>query len=77
MPSGIVAAVSLELAALGEDALAMVRAGSVLGDPFDSDLAAVTAELGASSGRAAVDDLLDSRAGACRPGSSSSPSGTR
>ncbi len=58
VPSGIVAAVSAELADLGDDALALVRAGSVLGDPFDSDLAAVTAELTPPTGRAAVDDLL-------------------
>ncbi|WP_196803984.1 AAA family ATPase [Marmoricola sp. URHB0036] len=58
VPSGILAAVSLELAPLGDDALALVRAGSVLGDPFDSDLAAVTAELTPSSGAVAVDELL-------------------
>src|SRR5205085_2290331 len=60
VPSGIVAAVSRDVAALGEDAVALVRAGSVLGDPFDHDVAAATVELHPAAGHDAVDELVRS-----------------
>ncbi len=60
VPGSIVAAVSRDLAALGADAVALVRAGSVLGDPFDHDVAAVVAELGPAAGPAGVDELVGS-----------------
>jgi DNA-binding CsgD family transcriptional regulator len=66
VPSGIVAAVSAELATLDEDSLALVRAGSVLGDPFDIDLAAAAAGMARSDGLAATDALL--ARGLVRPG---------
>ncbi len=60
VPSSIVAAVSRDVAALREDAVALLRAGSVLGDPFDHDVAAATAELHPVAGHHAVDELLES-----------------
>jgi DNA-binding NarL/FixJ family response regulator len=55
---GIVAAVSSEVATLTQDAVALVGAGSLLGDPFDSDLARLVAQLGREAGGEAVDELL-------------------
>ncbi len=58
VPSSIVDAVSRDLGALSVNAVALVRAGSVLGDPFDHDLASAMAELHPAAGHDAVDELL-------------------
>ena len=68
VPRGVVAAVSLELATLGEDALALVRAGSVLGDPFDSDLAGCRGRARCVVRPVSRRRAPDSRSGACHRG---------
>jgi DNA-binding CsgD family transcriptional regulator/tetratricopeptide (TPR) repeat protein len=57
VPRGIVAAVADELGSLGPDAVALARAGSLLGDPFDLDIARAIAGLDLDRALAAVDRL--------------------
>ena len=59
VPDGVAAAVSGDLAALGGDALELVRAGAVLGDPFDIEIARRTVDLDLPVALAAVDELVD------------------
>ena len=59
VPVGVAAAVSGDLAALGDDALELVRAGAVLGDPFDIEIARRTVDLDLPVALAAVDELVD------------------
>ena len=59
IPVGVVAAVAGDVASLGEASRALVEAGSVLGDPFDIDLARRTASLDLDAALAAVDELVD------------------
>jgi DNA-binding CsgD family transcriptional regulator len=59
VPLGVVAAVGGDVASLGESARALVEAGSVLGDPFDIDLARRTAKLELDVALVAVDELVD------------------
>ncbi len=59
LPGGLIAAVSVELSRLGEAARALVRAGAVVGDPFDIDIARRTAGLELDMALIAVDDLVD------------------
>ncbi|WP_426244935.1 ATP-binding protein [Nocardioides sp. LHG3406-4] len=61
VPHGIVAAVSADLARLGEAARRLVRAGALVGDPFDIDIARRTAGLDLTAALAAVDELVDRR----------------
>jgi DNA-binding NarL/FixJ family response regulator len=58
VPRGIVAAVAAELGSLDDDAVALARAGSLLGDPFDLDIARVVAGLDLDRALAAVDRLM-------------------
>jgi DNA-binding NarL/FixJ family response regulator len=57
VPRGIVAAVAAELGSLDPDAVALARAGSLLGDPFDLDIARVVAGLDLDGALGAVDRL--------------------
>lgn len=57
VPRGIVAAVADELGSLGPDAVALARAGSLLGDPFDLDIARLVAGLDLDRALGAVDLL--------------------
>jgi DNA-binding CsgD family transcriptional regulator len=59
LPGSLIAAVSADLAALGEPARALVQAGAVVGDPFDIDIARRTANLTLDTALIAVDDLVD------------------
>ncbi len=59
VPAGVGAAVAGDVASLGEDARALVEAGSVLGDPFDIDLARRAAGLDPDASLVAVDELCD------------------
>jgi DNA-binding NarL/FixJ family response regulator len=56
---GIVAAVSADLAALSDTARALVRAGAIVGDPFDIDIARRTANLDLDSALTSADELVD------------------
>ena len=58
VPSGIVASVAQELATLGADASALARAGSLVGDPFDLDIARVVADLDLERALLAIDRLM-------------------
>lgn len=58
VPDGIVSAVSADLARLSEEARALVEAGSVLGDPFDIDIARRTAALDMDAALSGVDELV-------------------
>ncbi len=58
VPPSIVAAVSAELAALDEPARRLLNAGALLGDPFDVDLARMTARLELPVALTAIDVLL-------------------
>ena len=58
VPEGVVAAVAGDVARLGEDARALVEAGSILGDPFDIDIARRTARLDLDRALTAVDELI-------------------
>ena len=55
LPGGIVAAVRAEVAALPDDARALVRAAAVAGDPFDLDLATRIAALDDAASLGALD----------------------
>ncbi len=64
-PSGVVAMVAAERAALGDAARALADAGAITGDPFDIDLAAAVAGLAPGTARDALDELT--RADLVRP----------
>src|SRR4051812_20994680 len=55
LPGGIVAAVRAEVAALPDDARALVQAAAVAGDPFDLDLATRIAALDPAAALGALD----------------------
>lgn len=59
LPAGLIAAVSVDLAALGDAARALVRAGAVLGDPFDIEVARRTADLDLDDALTAADELIE------------------
>jgi DNA-binding NarL/FixJ family response regulator/tetratricopeptide (TPR) repeat protein len=57
-PPAVAAAIAGELAALTPAAQALARAASVVGDPFELDLAMATAGVGDETGLTAVDELV-------------------
>ncbi len=59
VPDGVVAAVSGDLASLGDSARELVQAGAVIGDPFDIDTARRTADLDLEVALGAVDELVE------------------
>ncbi len=66
VPDGVSALVRAGLDRVSAPARALVRAGALLGDPFDLGLALATAHLDRAAGVAAVDELVD--AALLRPG---------
>lgn len=58
-PASVVSAIVDELALLSEQARAVLRAGAVVGDPFELDLAAEAAGLGEASVLVPLDELLE------------------
>jgi DNA-binding CsgD family transcriptional regulator len=56
---GVVAAVSVDLAALSDSARALVQAGAIVGDPFDIDIARRTANLDLDAALTSADELVD------------------
>ena len=63
-PPAVAAALAGELAALTPDARRLLDAAAVAGDPFEPGLAGEVAELPEPAALAALDELLDARAGA-------------
>ena len=59
LPGGVVATVSVDLAALSDPARALVQAGAVVGDPFDIDIARRTANLDLDVALTSADELVD------------------
>lgn len=59
LPGGVVAAVSVDLAALSDTARALVQAGAIVGDPFDIDIARRSANLDLDAALTAADELVD------------------
>lgn len=58
VPGAVAASIAEEVGALPDDALALLEAAAVAGDPFEPDLAAAIAERSAAEGLKAVDTLL-------------------
>ena len=58
LPATLVAAIALEVAALGEVPRALIEGAAVAGDPFDPELAAAAAELDEAVALAALDELV-------------------
>ncbi|WP_053227591.1 helix-turn-helix transcriptional regulator [Solirubrobacter soli] len=58
VPRDVTAALSEELALLGEDAHKLIRGAAVAGDPFVPELAAAAADLGEHAALDALDELL-------------------
>ncbi|WP_344769068.1 ATP-binding protein [Aeromicrobium panaciterrae] len=59
LPGGVIAAVSVDVAALSDAARALVQAGAVVGDPFDIDVARLTAHLDLNTALASADALVE------------------
>jgi ATP/maltotriose-dependent transcriptional regulator MalT len=58
VPPAVAAALGEELAALTPPARALLEGGSVIGDPFDLELAAAAADIGGDDALVALDELL-------------------
>ena len=58
VPAAVAASLAEELESLSPAARALLDAAAVVGEPFEPDLAAATAELSTAQGLAALDDLL-------------------
>src|SRR3954471_8321356 len=58
LPATLVAAISLEVAALGDTSRALIEGAAVAGDPFDPELAAAAAELDDAVALTALDNLV-------------------
>src|SRR4051794_6103907 len=71
LPATLVAAIGLEVAALGQVPRALIEGAAVAGDPFDPELAAAAAELDDAAALAALDELV--AADLVRPLTSAAP----
>ena len=58
LPASLVAAIGLEVSALGEVPRALIDGAAVTGDPFDPELAAAAADLDADAALRALDELV-------------------